>query len=265
MPLVGVAVAEVEHLDAFGEAVANLLGDSARILAAASSMASGTPSRSRHRPTTAGALAGVSRKSDRAEVARSMKRLTASWWVTVSGVATVASSGRLSGGTTMTSSPLSPSGRRLVSRNLRFGQAGAEPLHQVADRGHEVLAVVEHQQCGAVREVIGKRLDPPRPVATVQADCRGHGSTQQLGLGELGEWRHPASVAVAAPVQLGDPERDPRLADSARPDQRDHPGRRKVLTNVGQQRPATHERGVEGGRLDGFTLVAGRPVPVLRT
>ncbi len=56
-----------------------------------------------------------------------MKRLMASWWVMVSGVATVASSGRLSGGTMMTSSPLRPSSRRLVSRNLRFGQVARSP------------------------------------------------------------------------------------------------------------------------------------------
>ena len=52
--------------------------DMARTRAAANSMASGTPSRSRHRRTTAGALSGVSSKSEDAEVARSTNRLTAS-------------------------------------------------------------------------------------------------------------------------------------------------------------------------------------------
>ena len=128
---------------------------------------------------------------------------------------------------------------------------GAETVDQVADRGHEVLTVVEHEECTALGKVIGKGLELPRPVTSVQAECLGHGRAQQLGLGKPGERRHPATVAVAAPLQLGDPQRKPGLAHSTRPDERDHARRRKVLANVGQQQPATDERGVEGGRLDG--------------
>ena len=132
----------------------------------------------------------------------------------------------------------------------------AQSLHQVADRGEEVLAVVEHQQRGAVGDVVGERVDLPRPVGALQAQRLGDGRAQQVGLGEVGERHHPTSVAVGAPRLLGDPEGDPGLPHPAGPHERDDPGRRKVLANVGQQCPAAHERRVEGERLDGVTLVA---------
>ena len=110
-----------------------------------------------------------------------------------SGVATLPS-GRLSGGTAMTSSPLIRSGRRLVSRNLTFGQRGSQTHHQVADGGEEVLAVVEHQQRGAVGDVVGERLQLPRPVGGMQAHRFGDGCAQQVGLGRSanGTTQHPS-------------------------------------------------------------------------
>ena len=251
MPLVGVAVAEVEHLDALGEAVANLLWrqrpdpggsklDGQRDAVQVAAQAHDGRCVGRCQPEVGARRGGaVHEQVDRLVVRDRLRRGHGRL---------VREAERRHDDDVLAAQPeRPPAGEQ--EPEVRAG--GAEPLHQVADRGHEVLAVVEHQERGALGDVIGKRLDLPRPVTAVQAECLGHGRAQQLGLGKLGERRHPASVAVAAPLQLGDPEGEPRLADSARPDERDHPGRRKVLANVGQQQPATHERGVEGGRLDG--------------
>ena len=251
VPLVGVAVAEVEHLYALGEAVANLLG--------------------RQRPDSGGrqldgqrhAVQVTAQTHDGRGICRCQPEVGASR----GGPVHEEVDGLVVGdGLRCGHGRLVREGERRHDDDVLAAQAeqppageqepevragGAETLHQVADRGHEVLAVVEHQKRSAVSDVIGKGLELPRPVTAVQADCLGHGRAQQLGLGEVGEWRHPASVAVAAPVQLGDAEGEPSLANSAWPDERDHPGRRQVLSNVGQQQPATHERGVEGGLLDG--------------
>ena len=157
----------------------------------------------------------------------------------------------------MTSSPLSPSGRRLVSRNLTFGQAARRPCNEVADRGEEVFAVVEHQQRGAVGDVVGERVDPPRPVGRLQAqrlgDRRGPAARAR---------RRPPSGTTQHPSRYAAPLRSAiRRATRVFPTP---PGPTsvttrddaKVLANVGQQRPPAHERRVEGGCLDGLTLVA---------
>ena len=64
--------------------------------------------------------------------------------------------------------------------DVRTGRA--QPLHEIADRGHEVFAVVEHQQRGAVGNVVGERLDLPRTVGPLEAQCLGDGEAEQFGL-----------------------------------------------------------------------------------
>ena len=97
----------------------------------------------------------------------------------------------------MTSSPLSRSGRLLVSRNLRFGQAARSPSTRSPTADSEVFAVVQHQQRGSVGDVVGEHLDLPRPVGALQTQCLGDGGAQELGLGDVGERHHPAPVAVS--------------------------------------------------------------------
>ena len=96
--------------------------DSTLVLAAASSMASGIPSRRRHTVVTAGALASVSPKDGATAFALSTKSLTASYRAMSSGVPTPLGSGEESGGTGKILSPPTPKASRLVARITRPAQ-----------------------------------------------------------------------------------------------------------------------------------------------
>ena len=129
-------------------------------------------------------------------------------------------------------------------------------LHQVADGGEEVLAVVEHEQRVAVGDVVRESFDLPGLVGALQVECVRDGGAQQLGGGQVGERHDPATVAEGTRPVLSDPEGDPGLPHPACADQRDDPRGVQALANVGQQCPAAHERREEGERPYGATLVA---------
>jgi hypothetical protein len=86
-----------------------------------------------------------------------------------------------------------------------------------------------------VRDVVGERVDLPRPVGRLQVQGLGDRGAQQIRIGELGQWYHPTPVAVAAPPLLNEPEGDPSLPHPARPDQGHDARRGEVLANIGQQ------------------------------
>ena len=117
--------------------------ESIRTRAAASSIASGIPSRSEQIWATAGALSLVTAKFDRAFIARSMNSLTASYCDSDSTGSRAGSSGSASAGTRQALSPGTPSGARLVARAVTPGQLSRIA---VAASAHfeQVLAVVKH-------------------------------------------------------------------------------------------------------------------------
>ncbi len=83
---------------------------------AASSMASGFPSSPAQSSAISAALSVDSRKSERASIARSTNRETASNCASPSGGTWLPGSGTVRGGTRITTSPLMPSRCRLVAR-----------------------------------------------------------------------------------------------------------------------------------------------------
>ena len=264
MPVLGVAVAQVEHRQPLGEAVADLL-------------------RRQHPDPGGGKLDGqrdsvqlAAQRGDRRCVVRgqlevgSCRRGAVHEQVDrlVVGDGLRRGHGRLLGEAERWHNddvlPAEPEWPPAGQQEAEVRAGRAQSRHEVADRGEEVFAVVEHQQRGSVRDVVGERVDPPRPVGDLQAQCLGDGRAQQVGIGQVGQRHHPTSVAVGAPRPLDEPEGDPSLSHPARPHQGDDPRRGKVLANIGQQGPAAHERRVEGERLDGATLGAAhatrRPV-----
>ena len=120
-------------------------GERTVIRAAASSIARGSPSRWRHSAATVSALASSSRNAGRTARARSAKSRTAAFSATAASEETSGGgTGRGSTGSWCSSRSLSAA--RLVARTCTAGQAARRPATRSADRGREVLAVVEQQQ-----------------------------------------------------------------------------------------------------------------------
>jgi len=107
-------------------------GDSSRTRAAASSIASGSPSSRWQISATAGPLSSVRTKSGVIAAARSTKRATAANRDSASAAGGCCRSGRASGGTGRSCSPLSPSGARLVASTVSPGLAPSSSLTTVA-------------------------------------------------------------------------------------------------------------------------------------
>ena len=64
-----------------------------------------------------------------------------------------------------------------------------------------MFAVVEHQQRGSIRDVVGERVDPPRPVGALQTQGLGNGSARSSGLATSasGTTQHPSRNVRRAP------------------------------------------------------------------
>ncbi|MCF6427235.1 hypothetical protein L2C96_33725 [Amycolatopsis tucumanensis] len=99
--------------------------DNDRNRTAASSIASGSPSRRRHSATTAARFSGVTAKSGSTARARSTSSWTAGTWSRAPVPAASLSSGTASGASRCTRSPPMPSGSRLVARTRRPGSASS--------------------------------------------------------------------------------------------------------------------------------------------
>ena len=104
---------------------ASWVAESIRILAAASSIASGRPSSRWQMVSTAAAFWSVIRKDGRTSCARCSNSLTASEPASADAVGVGPPSGSDSGGTCQLSSPSTPRASRLVARMTRPGQAAS--------------------------------------------------------------------------------------------------------------------------------------------
>ena len=149
--------------------VANRSTGATRVRAAASSSASGMPSRRRQISATAPAFASVSRKPARARCARATNRRTASE-ADRSATEATSSVGVVSDGTRQTVSAVVPKGSRLVASTVTDGQARARRSTTTARRVDDVLAVVEHEQ----RPFVGEGADRlgPAPARPSTRGCR---------------------------------------------------------------------------------------------
>jgi hypothetical protein len=106
--------------------------DSTRILAAASSMASGSPSSRWQTDATPAAFSSVTRKDGRTSCARCSNSLTASELARADAVKAGPACGSESGGTCQLSSPSTPRASRLVARTVRAGQAASRSSASLA-------------------------------------------------------------------------------------------------------------------------------------
>ena len=104
---------------------ASWVEESIRILAAASSMASGRPSSRWQMVSTAAAFSSVTRNDGRTSCARCSNSLTASELASADAVGAGPPSGSDSGGTCQLSSPSTPRASRLVASTTRAGQAAS--------------------------------------------------------------------------------------------------------------------------------------------
>jgi hypothetical protein len=86
-----------------------------------------------------------------------------------------------------------------------------------------VLAVVEHDQHRAVGEV-GAELDGGAGTGAFDAERVGHRREHVVGRAGRHEVHERRALGPALGVAVGDGHGDARLADAARPDQRDEPG-----------------------------------------
>ena len=200
-------------------------GSSSRARAAASSMASGRPSRRRQISTMASALSSVKRE------------------VVADGLGPIDEQ-RTAGNEPSSLDRRSLRGRRHRQRADGVLALGPKPQHGAARREdlrapgsgpaaasrsgatlHDLLEVVQHEQGRRVRERArpGRRgrapaLDDQRPTA---AAMRGSTSSGSGDRGRAARTRVPCGVAIVQPLAHGD--RQPRLADAAGTGEGDEP------------------------------------------
>ena len=179
-----------------------------RIRAAASSIASGRPSRRRQICRTAAALSSVTRNDGRTSWARCSKRRTASEPPSAAAVAvtTAPPGGSDSGGTGQLHSPSTPSGSRLVARIDSAGQAtssrSARPATAAArcSQLSSTISVRRPDTCAAIASAASCPgvSGAPSWLATVwptdAGSAAGASSTQQTPPGKVS----PATAAAAS-------------------------------------------------------------------
>ena len=149
---------------------------SPRSRTAASSMASGTPSRRRHSSAIAAVESASRAKSGAAARARSMNGRIASLVTSAPGSASAPAAGTDSGGTDRTTSPSMPSGWRLVARILSSGHARSSASARTAQASSRCsqLSSTSRASCDRRRSTIiatGQRPESSRRSSEAATDC----------------------------------------------------------------------------------------------
>ena len=215
-----------------------------RIRAAASSMASGSPSSCRQMSAMAGASSRPGRKPG--------------WLARARNTNSVPASSAGNGSTGCSCSPSMPSGSRLVASTATSGQCRISRPTSSSRRIEHVFAVVQHQQQRARLQVGEHGLLDGQPVSLLHLQRRGQRVGHRTAVAERRQLAQPGAVGESVPLVPGDLHGQPRLADPADPgegDQRrvgqgrgdvvdlpaaaDEPGRpaRQVATRRGRQQP----------------------------
>ena len=215
-------------------------------MAAASSIASGSPSRRATISAIAGADAAVTSKSGRTARARSMNRCTPSNWESSASV----------GRWPRVRDPERRDRVLLLAAEVQAGAAGHEDpeLRRGGeeagdDRGGvlEVLEVVEHEEHVAIAQRVRDGVEERPFRGLADEERRRDRRRQQVGFRDRGELDEERPVAVSQEPLRRDLEREARLAGATRPGQRDEPGPVEERLDRGDLRLATDE----GGELDG--------------
>ncbi len=178
-----------------------LAGVCVTLRAAASSMASGSPSSRRHSSRTASTSPVVDGRWAPAAPARSTKSSAAA--------RTPSSVPVGSGRTTWTCSPSTPSRRRLVARIVTCVVRASRRAHQRRRRLGHVLAVVEHQQHAPRVQEVDEALQEARAGRDLEPQRRRHRAVERGGIDDrrqlaqvdaVGEPRRGASRPGGGPA-----------------------------------------------------------------
>ena len=148
--------------------------------AAASSIASGSPSRRTQISATAGAFSLVTSKPGFTARARSMNSATASYCDSCASDGRLAGSGRSSGGTGYSCSPETCSALRLLARTVRFGEAVSiwltdEPAPITCSKLSSTISMRFAPMWSMRRSIAGRppRSDSTRVCAIVEGTSSG--------------------------------------------------------------------------------------------
>ena len=193
--------------------------ESIRTRAAASSIASGSPSSSAQIAATEPASSGLSSKSGRTSAARSTNSDTASDPAKVS----PPSAGSDSDGTRQSVSPPTPSGARLVASTTTSGAAHSSASAASAHASPQVLAVVEHEQRPAGGEIGARGLELRHARQRTHPQRLRDRRPDQPLVSQRRQLDPPAAVGVAVQGLGGGLQREPRLAAAARAGQGQQP------------------------------------------
>ena len=218
---------------------------------AASSRASGMPSTWLQMLRIAAAFAASTANPCWTAAARSTNSATASDRSRASGEASP-SSGNVSVGTSITTSPITPSAWRLVARIRTSGQARSSVPASTAAASCTCSQLSRIEEWALVGEVLGDRGHRALGRMVLQPECGEHGLWDQLRILHGRELHEPHPVGVLAGVLPSRPEREPGLAHAADAGERHEPCRAEGAAQVGQSLAAAHE----ARQLDG--QVAGR-------
>ena len=164
-------------------------GSSSRVRAAASSMASGRPSRRRQIATTAAALPSVRAKPGRTARARSTNSATAGDAISSCSGTPAGPAGR--GGQRQRRDRVLPLGpqpqHRAAGGHDDHAGAAGQQLVQVAGGAGDLLQVVQDEQPGAVAQLLGQGLQRRARPGQVGAHRPADAAHHQLRLGDPGQ------------------------------------------------------------------------------
>ncbi len=198
--------------------------------AAASSIASGMPSRRSQISATTGAFSGVRVNDGTTEVARSTNRRTAAadaisanrsdaGWACGSPRCSTRTTPRE--GTWKMVSPSIPRASRLVARIVTPGQWVTIRYATSVAASIDVLAVVEQEQELLVAEDVDQRIGRARPGVFVPADGAQHFERDEVWVARRGQLGQPDAVPESRRDARRHLEHEPRLAGAAHADERD--------------------------------------------
>ena len=206
------AAATGQDVEAVAEACRDLVERERATRAAASSMASGMPSRRRQMSSIVASSAG--RAEPGAAAARSTNRRPAS----------------ASDGTRQVTSPGQRSGSRLVARIRRPGPA-EQPLGEAAQASTRCSQLSSTRKASRAGQVRGERVVRRALRGKRDAERQGRGLGDERAVVEAGELDQPDAVGPAARRRL---EGEARLAGAAGAGERQQPG----ASAVARSRPA---------------------------
>ena len=115
---------------------------------------------------------------------------------------------------------------------LRAGRQ--QPLAEGGAGVHQMLAIVEHDQCLPRLQRVGQRVSQRAPGLGVDADERGHPGDDQVRLPQVAQLDHVDAVREVAGRGGHQPQGQPGLPDAARAAQGQGPGLVQRLAQIAE-------------------------------